>query len=75
MPKLSNKNQLNLTLQAFERNPSLIRRAASIYTINYTTLLRRKRDQQSSHDYIPKTRNLTNLKKNAIIYRILELDI
>ena len=53
MPKLSNKNQLNLTFQVFKRDPFLnIKHATSIYIINYTILLRRKRDQQLSHDYI-----------------------
>ena len=65
-----------MTLQALERNPSLnIKRATSIYIINYTTLLRRKRGQQSNHDYISKIQNLTNLEENIIIYRILELNI
>ena len=76
MPKLSNENQLNLTLQTLKRDSSLnIKRATSIYIINYTILLRRKRGQQSNHDYIPKIRNLTNLEESIIIYRIFKLDV
>ena len=75
MPRTSNENQLNLALQAIQQNPSLnIKHAASIYTINYITLSQHKCGIPSSHNYIFKMHNLTDLKKNAIIYRILELN-
>ena len=51
-----------------------IKRATSIYTVNYTILSRRKRDTLSHRDYKPNIQKLTNLKENIIIYKILELD-
>ena len=76
MPRTSNENQLNLALQAIQRDSSLnIRHAALIYTINYITLSWRKRGMPSSHNYIPKTCNFIDLKKNAIVYWILELNV
>ena len=69
MLRISNENQLNLALQAIQRDPSLnIKHAALIYTVSYITLSRRKRGMPSSHNYVLKTRNFIDLKKNAIVY-------
>ena len=54
MPKPSNEKQLNSALQAMQRDLSLnIKRAASIYTVNYTILSRRKRGTLLRRDYKP----------------------
>ena len=69
MLRTSNENQLNLALQAIQRNPSLsIKHAALIYTVSYIILFRRKRGMPSSHDYVLKTCNFIDLEKNAIVY-------
>ena len=75
MQAVSNENQLNLALQALERDPSLsIRRAASIYSIGYTTLSRRKRGAQTRRDTGIKLRKLTALEESTVLERICELD-
>ena len=75
IPKPSNEKQLNLALQAMQRDLFLsIKRAALIYTIDYTILSRRKRGTLLHHDYKSNIQKFINLEENIIIYRVLELD-
>ena len=75
MLRTSNENQLNLALQAIQRDLFLsIRHAALIYTVSYIILSQHKRGILLSHNYVLKMCNFIDLKKNVIIYWILELN-
>ena len=74
--KLKNSDsQFMLALTAMEQDPSLsIRGAARLYSVDYTTLSRRKRGQHSHSDSTPKSRKLTNLEECTIVQYVLDLD-
>jgi hypothetical protein len=75
MPVQSNDNQINLALKALKKNPKLsLRKAAAIYNIHHTTLLRRKQGRTPRSEYQSSNRNLTNLEEQVIIERVLDLD-
>jgi hypothetical protein len=58
-----------------ENNTSLsIRGAAKLYSVDHTTLLRRKRGQRAQADTTPPHQRLTNLEESAIIQYVLDLD-
>lgn len=64
-----------LALQALQNDPTLkLRRAATIYTVNPTTLWRRQKGIQSQRDITPKSRRLSNLEEQILKHFILDLD-
>lgn len=75
MRRKSDENQLILALQAMEKDTALsIRAAAKIYSINHSTLARRRRGQTFRRDSIPNLQKLTDLEESMIIQYILDLD-
>ena len=75
MPKLSNENQLNLALQVMQQDTFLsIKHTASIYTVNHIILFQCKRGTPSQRNCKLNMRNLTDLEKDTVVHRILELD-
>ena len=75
MPRSSNEARINLALQALQNNPKLtIRRAASIYIVNYRTLARRQHGILSTHDTLTKSRKLSNEDEQTIVQFFLNLD-
>lgn len=75
MAKKGNEGQLILALRAMEQNSKLsIREPARIYSVDRTTLARRRRGQPSRRSTIANWRKLTNLEESAIIQYILDLD-
>ena len=76
MPKLFNENQLNLALQAIQQDTFLsIKCVASIYTVNHIILFQCKRGTPSRHNCKLNMQNLTDLEKDTVVHKILELDI
>jgi hypothetical protein len=72
---ISNTGQLNLALQALDKDATLsIRQAAAIYEVPYTTLHRRRNGIASKRDQTAKTRKLTNSEEEAIVNQILDLN-
>ena len=75
MPPSSKEDQIILALQAIKKDPSLsLRAAAKIYSIDFTTLSRRRRGRQSRRDRMPNSRKLVDLEESTIVRYILELD-
>jgi hypothetical protein len=75
MTAVTNERQINLALQAIQKDRNLSARAAStIYRCSYVTLSRRLKGTQSRGDSIPKLRNLTSLEEITIVQYILDLD-
>ena len=75
MLDLNIKARTLLALQALQNNPKLkLRRAATIYTVNLTTLWRRQQGILSRQDTISKSRRLSNLEEEILIHFILDLD-
>ncbi|OBS17615.1 hypothetical protein FPOA_11933 [Fusarium poae] len=64
-----------LALQALQNNPKLsLRRASSIYKVNYWKLRRRQNGIQSRCDCTPNSRKLSDLEEQIIIQFLLDLD-
>ena len=60
----SNEARILLALQALQNNPKLsIRRAATIYSVGFSTLRDRKNGIQSRRDSIPNSRKLSDLEE------------
>jgi hypothetical protein len=75
MTQSSNEARILLALQALQNNPKLsTRRAATIYEVNYRTLQRRHNGIQSRHNWIPKSRKLSDLEEQIIVQFIVDLD-
>ncbi|RKK48720.1 hypothetical protein BFJ67_g7192, partial [Fusarium oxysporum f. sp. cepae] len=75
MRKKSDESKLILALQALKNDPELsIRAAAATYTVDFSTLARRRRGQSSRRDIIPNSRKLTDLEESTIIQYVLDLD-
>lgn len=75
MPDESDENRIALALQSIKNDPTLsIRSAARIYTVDFSTLARRKRGQSARRDTLPPCRKLTNLEESIIVQYILDLD-
>jgi hypothetical protein len=75
MPQSSNEARINLALQALQNDPKLtIRRAASIYTVNYRTLARRQHGILSTRDTLTKSRKLSDQEEQTIVQFLLNLD-
>jgi hypothetical protein len=75
MPRSSNEARINLALQALQNDPKLtIRRAASIYTVNYRTLARRRQGILSTRDTLTKSRKLSDQEEQTIVRFLLDLD-
>ena len=75
MRKKSDECQLVLALQAMKRDPSLSARAAAkVYSVDFSTLARRRRGQHSRRDTTTKSRKLTDLEESVIVQHILDLD-
>jgi hypothetical protein len=64
-----------MALQAIRQDQKLsIRRAAAIYNVSYTTLLRRQNGTPSRRDSPLNSRKLTSSEEMAIVEYILDLD-
>jgi hypothetical protein len=75
MPQSSNEARINLALQALQNDPKLtIRRAASIYTVNYRTLARRRHGILSTRNTLTKSRKLSDQEEQTIVQFLLNLD-
>ena len=76
MPQTNNEARILLALQAYKNDPELsLRRAAKLYQVNFTTLLRRHNGVQSRANTIPKPRKLSNLEEEIVIKYILDLNL
>lgn len=63
-----------LALQALENSPGLsIRAAAATYTVDFSTLARRRRGQCSIRDAMPNSRKLTDLEESTIVQYVIDL--
>ena len=70
----SNEQQLNLALNAKQKIPYLsFRKAAKIYKVGLNTLSQRQKGRPSKRDTVPKSRKLTDLEEETIVYKVLEL--
>ena len=75
MPQTDNEARILLALQAYKNDPELsLRRAAKLYQVNFTTLLRRHNGVQSRANTISKSRKLSNLEEEIVIKYILDLN-
>ena len=68
------ERQIQLALQALEKDAKLsVRRAAAIYSTSETTLRARRAGRPSRVDTMANSRNLTNNEEQVIVTYILEL--
>ena len=75
MSSSNTEARILLALQALQNNPKLsLRRAAEIYKVTRMRLWRRQQGIQSRRDTIQKSRKLSNLEEEILIYFILDLD-
>lgn len=75
MPNTPNENQIQLALQAMGRDKSLsARRAAALYSVPRSTLVRRQRGKASRADTVANSRNLDPLEEEVIVRRVLDLN-
>ena len=75
MPQTDNEARILLALEAYQNDPELsLRRAAKLYQVNFTTLLRRHNGVQSRANTISKSRKLSNLEEEIVIKYILDLN-
>jgi hypothetical protein len=73
MSQPSNEARINLALQALQNDPKLtVRRAATIFDVNRSTLGRRQRGNQSRRDIMPNSQKLSNLEENVLLQSILD---
>src|SRR5512140_472598 len=74
MPAIRNEAQLQLALQAMERDPKLsIRAAVKRYLVPRTTLDDRRNGMLPRAETVPNSRNLTPLEEEVIVRRVLDL--
>jgi len=70
-----NDNQLQLALQAFERDPQLnIRKFTRFYNILHTTLSTRINGHFTCADIITNSQKLTVLKEEVVVREVFDLD-
>ena len=75
MPQRSNESQINLAIQAIQKDPKLaVRRAASIFHVAESTLRHRMSGRRARTDIPSNSRRLTNLEENVIATYIIDLD-
>jgi len=75
MTSTSNKCQLQLVLQTFEKNPQLnIRKAIRLYNILRTILSNRINNRSIHIDIIANLQKLTVLKKEVVVRKVFDLD-
>ena len=75
MQHRSDEKDIILAIQAMERDPELSARgAARLYSVDHTTLCRRRRGRLSRRDSVPKSRKLTDLEESTIVQYVLDLD-
>jgi hypothetical protein len=71
----SKEAQIQLAIQALEKNENLPRRrAAAMYSVSETTLRARGAGRASRGDTTPSSQRLTNIEEQVIIQHILDLD-
>ncbi len=76
MTSISNEYQLQLILQAFEKNFQLnIRKAVRLYNVLYTTLSIRINGVSTCANTMINSRKLTMLEEEVIVQEILDLDL
>jgi hypothetical protein len=74
MPNIQNEGQIQLALQAMERDEKLsLRKAAELYSVARTTLHERRKGNHPRTDINPKSRNLDDLEEQVIVRRVLDL--
>ncbi len=65
--------QLMLAIEAIKQDPKLsLRKAAKIYRVDHTTLIRRRGGKPARINTIPNSRNLTELEEEIIVQEILD---
>ncbi|PHH54914.1 hypothetical protein CFIMG_007618RA00001 [Ceratocystis fimbriata CBS 114723] len=75
MPQPNNEGNILLALQALQNDRKLsLRQAAKTYEVGYYKLRRRHNGIQSRHDWIPKSRKLSDLEEETIVKFIIDLD-
>ena len=75
MVSASNENQLQYTLQTFERDPQLsIRMVVRLYNIPRTTLSARINSRSTREDIIANSRKLTALEEEVVVREVFDLD-
>ncbi len=74
MPIVRNEQQVQLALQAMERDEKLsLRKAAKLYSVAPMTLHERRKGIRSRAETIANSRNLDPLEEQAIVRRVLDL--
>lgn len=72
---LPNEDRIQLALQAIKKPQELsLRRAAVVYKVSKTTLLRRRAGTRSTRDTHPKSSALTKAEERALVKYIRKLD-
>lgn len=75
MPRKSDESRIILALQALGKDEKLsVRAAAKLYTVDFSTLARRRNGRIARIDNIPKSRNMTLLEEAIIVREVLDLD-
>ncbi len=74
MPIVRNEQQVQLALQAMERDKKLtLRKAAKLYSVAPMTLHERRKGIRSRAETITNSRNLDPLEEQTIVRRVLDL--
>ena len=75
MSQKNDENQLNLAIQALQKNPeSSVRAVARIYSVDHRKLGRRLRGMPPRRTISANSRKLTDLEEGVIVEHILNLD-
>ncbi|SRR6266566_2830565 len=75
MISTSNKYQLQLALQTFEKDPQLsIRKVTRLYNILRTTLTHHINSRSIYTDIIANSQKLTTLEKEIVVQKVLDLN-
>jgi hypothetical protein len=75
MSQKNDENQLNLAIQALQKNPeSSVRAVARIYSVDHRKLGRRLRGMPPRRTISANSRKMTDLEETVLVEHILDLD-
>ena len=75
MAQSSNESQINLAIQAIQKDPKVsVRRATSIFNVAESTLRYRMNGRRARRDLRANNTRLTELEESTLIRYILDLD-
>ena len=76
MAQSSNESQINLAIQAIQKDPKItVRRAASIFNVAESTVRHRMNGRSARRDLRANNSRLSELEEGTLIRYILDLDI